>query len=241
LEFRIRGVKTNIRFLLNIINHPEFIAGNATVNFLQNHPELFTFKPLKDRGTKILNYLAEVSVNGHPDVAYVDPRKKFSKPHIPHYDDNKPIPNGTKQLLDQLGPEGLSKWLKQENKIHYTDTTFRDAHQSLLATRMRTIDMIKVASAFAQSFPQTFSMEVWGGATFDVCMRFLYEDPWKRLNLIREAIPNILLQMLLRGANAVGYKCYPDNLVEEFIIKSSENGIDIFRIFDSLELDAQYG
>jgi pyruvate carboxylase len=234
LEFRIRGVKTNIRFLLNIINHPEFIAGNATVNFLQNHPELFTFKPLKDRGTKILNYLAEVSVNGHPDVAYVDPRKKFSKPHIPHYDDNKPIPSGTKQLLDQLGPEGLSKWLKQENKIHYTDTTFRDAHQSLLATRMRTIDMIKVASAFAQSFPQTFSMEVWGGATFDVCMRFLYEDPWKRLNLIREAIPNILLQMLLRGANAVGYKCYPDNLVEEFIIKSSENGIDIFRIFDSL-------
>jgi pyruvate carboxylase len=234
LEFRIRGVKTNIRFLLNIINHPEFINGNATVNFLQNHPELFTFKPLKDRGTKILKYLAEVSVNGHPDVANPDKKKCFEKPVLPHYDDNKPIPGGTKQLLDQLGPEGLADWLKKEKKIHYTDTTFRDGHQSLLATRLRTYDMMKVASAFAQAFPQTFSMEVWGGATFDVCMRFLYEDPWRRLQLIRQAIPNILLQMLLRGANAVGYKSYPDNLVEEFVVKSWENGIDIFRIFDSL-------
>jgi pyruvate carboxylase len=234
LEFRIRGVKTNIRFLLNIINHPEFIAGNATVNFLQNHPELFTFKPLKDRGTKILKYLAEVSVNGHPDVANPDPKKKFDKPIVPHYDDNKPIPKGTKQLLDELGPEKFSQWLKNEKKIQYTDTTYRDAHQSLLATRLRTTDMMKAASAFAQSFPQTFSMEVWGGATFDVCMRFLYEDPWKRLQLLRQAIPNILLQMLLRGANAVGYKSYPDNLVEEFVAKSWENGVDLFRIFDSL-------
>jgi pyruvate carboxylase len=234
LEFRIRGVKTNIRFLLNIINHPEFIAGNATVNFLNNHPELFTFKPLKDRGTKILRYLADVSVNGHPDVAKPDKTKCFEKPVLPHYDDNKPIPDGTKQLLDKLGPEEFSKWLKQDTKIHYTDTTFRDAHQSLLATRLRSYDMLKVASAFAQSFPQTFSMEVWGGATFDVCMRFLYEDPWKRLQLLRKAIPNILLQMLLRGANAVGYKSYPDNLVEEFVAKSWENGVDVFRIFDSL-------
>lgn len=234
LEFRIRGVKTNIRFLLNIINHPEFIAGNATVNFLNNHPELFTLKPLKDRGTKILKYLAEVSVNGHPDVANPDKNKRFEKPVVPHYDDNKTIPGGTKQLLEKLGPEEFAKWLKNEKKIHYTDTTFRDAHQSLLATRLRTNDMLKVASAFAQSFPQTFSMEVWGGATFDVCMRFLYEDPWKRLQLFRKAIPNILLQMLLRGANAVGYKSYPDNLVEEFVAKSWENGVDIFRIFDSL-------
>jgi pyruvate carboxylase len=233
-EFRIRGVKTNMRFLLNIINHPEFIAGNATVNFLQNHPELFTFKPLKDRGTKILRYLAEVTVNGHPDIAHPDPKKVFEKPVIPQYDDEKPVPNGTKQLLDELGPERFAQWLKSEKKIHYTDTTFRDAHQSLLATRLRTFDMMKVAGAFAQSFPQTFSMEVWGGATFDVCMRFLYEDPWKRLQLLRKEIPNILLQMLLRGANAVGYKSYPDNLVEAFVIKSWENGIDIFRIFDSL-------
>ncbi len=233
-EFRIRGVKTNMRFLLNIINHPEFIAGNATVNFLQNHPELFTFKPLKDRGTKILKYLAEVSVNGHPDVAKPDLTKCFEKAIVPTYDDNKPIPKGTKQLLTELGAEGFADWLKQEKKIHYTDTTFRDAHQSLLATRLRSYDMLKVASAFAQSFPQTFSMEVWGGATFDVCMRFLYEDPWKRLQLLREAIPNILLQMLLRGANAVGYKSYPDNLVEEFVVKSWEHGVDIFRIFDSL-------
>ncbi|HEX6914708.1 MAG TPA: pyruvate carboxylase, partial [Chitinophagaceae bacterium] len=233
-EFRIRGVKTNVRFLLNIINHPEFIAGNATVNFLQNHPELFTFRPLKDRGTKILKYLADVSVNGHPDIAKADPDRHFEKPIVPHCDHDKPIPNGTKQLLDELGPEGFANWLKQEKKIHYTDTTFRDAHQSLLATRLRTFDMMKVASAFAQSFPQTFSMEVWGGATFDVCMRFLYEDPWRRLQLLRKAIPNILLQMLLRGANAVGYKSYPDNLVDEFVAKSWENGIDIFRIFDSL-------
>lgn len=177
LEFRIRGVKTNMRFLLNIIRHPEFIAGNATVNFLQNHPELFTFKPLKDRGTKFLKYLAEVTVNGHPDVAKPDKTKCFEKPIIPHYDDNKSVQHGTKQLLDKLGPDEFAKWLLKEKPIHYTDTTYRDAHQSLLATRLRTYDMMKAANAFAQSFPQTFSMEVWGGATFDVCMRFLYEDP----------------------------------------------------------------
>jgi pyruvate carboxylase len=233
-EFRIRGVKTNIRFLLNIISHPEFIAGNATVNFLQQHPEIFTYKSSQDRGTKILKYLAEISLNGHPDVKQVNKNKQFEKPLVPPFDSGKEIQAGTKQLLDQLGPEGLSQWLLKEKKIHYTDTTFRDAHQSLLATRVRTIDMLKVAGSFAQLFPQTFSMEVWGGATFDVCMRFLYEDPWKRLQLFRKAIPNILLQMLLRGANAVGYKAYPDNLVEEFVVKSWENGIDVFRIFDSL-------
>jgi len=234
MEFRIRGVQTNIRFLLNIIKHPEFIAGNATVNFLQQHPEIFTYNTAQDRGTKILTYLAEISINGHPDVKVKDTNKVFEKPLVPPFYANQPIPNGTKQMLDEMGPEALCQWLKQEKKIHYTDTTFRDAHQSLLATRMRTIDMLKVASSFAQAFPQTFSMEVWGGATFDVCMRFLYEDPWKRLQLIRKAVPNILLQMLLRGANAVGYKAYPDNLVEAFIEKSWENGVDIFRIFDSL-------
>jgi pyruvate carboxylase len=233
-EFRIRGVKTNIRFLLNIINHPVFIEGNATVNFLQQHPELFNIRKEQDSGTKILKYLAEISINGHPDVKHPDKNKRFDKPLLPPFDPLKPIPVGTKQLLDDKGPEAVAGWLKKENRIYYTDTTFRDAHQSLLATRVRTIDMLKAASSFAQHFPQTFSMEVWGGATFDVCMRFLYEDPWKRLQMIRKAIPNILLQMLLRGANAVGYKAYPDNLVEAFIIKSWETGIDVFRIFDSL-------
>jgi len=234
MEFRIRGVKTNIRFLLNIINHPEFIAGNATVNFLQQYPDLFNIKIAQDRGTKTLKYLAEITVNGHPDVKNPDRNKKFDKPLIPPYNPAEGIQNGTKQLLDELGPEAFSKWLMAERKIHYTDTTFRDAHQSLLATRMRTMDMLKVASSFAQNFPQTFSMEVWGGATFDVCMRFLYEDPCKRLELFRKAIPNVLLQMLLRGANADGYKAYPDNLVEAFVEKSYETGVDIFRIFDSL-------
>jgi pyruvate carboxylase len=234
MEFRIRGVKTNIRFLLNIISHPEFIKGNATVNFLQQHPALFNIKKEQDSGTKILKYLAEITVNGHPDVRHPDKNKKFDKPLLPPLNPELQCANGTKQLLDEKGPEAFSQWLKQEKKIYYTDTTYRDAHQSLLATRVRTIDMLKVAGSFAQNFPQTFSMEVWGGATFDVCMRFLYEDPWKRLQFFRKAIPNILLQMLLRGANAVGYKAYPDNLVEDFVAKSWENGIDVFRIFDSL-------
>jgi pyruvate carboxylase len=233
-EFRIRGVKTNIRFLLNIIKHPDFISGNTTVNFLQDHPEIFTYRSSQDRGTKILTYLAEISINGHPDVKDPDHKKHFDKPlHLP-FDHSHGFKDGTKQILERSGPEGLVDWLSKEKKIHYTDTTFRDAHQSLLATRVRTIDMLKAASSFAQNFPGIFSMEVWGGATFDVCMRFLYEDPWKRLQLLRHAIPNILLQMLLRGANAVGYKAYPDNIVEDFVVKSWENGIDVFRIFDSL-------
>ncbi|MGZ5286116.1 MAG: pyruvate carboxylase, partial [Flavisolibacter sp.] len=228
-EFRIRGVKTNIRFLLNIINHPVFISGAASVNFLQQHPEIFIIRKEQDRGTKILRYLAEISVNGHPDIKHPDPNKKFDKPLIPPFDASLAIPPGLKQRLDAEGPAALCEWLSKEKKIYYTDTTFRDAHQSLLATRVRTIDMLKVAGSFAQHFPQTFSMEVWGGATFDVCMRFLYEDPWQRLQMIRKAVPNILLQMLLRGANAVGYKAYPDNLVESFVEKSWENGIDVFR------------
>ena len=234
MEFRIRGVKTNIRFLLNIIGHPVFIKGEATVNFLQQHPELFQIRKEQDRGTRILRYLADISINGHPDIAKPDQGKKFEKPIVPFFDNKAPMPAGIKQMLDEKGPDEVSKWLLNEKKIYYTDTTFRDAHQSLLATRVRTIDILKVAGSFAQNFPQTFSMEVWGGATFDVCMRFLYEDPWQRLQFIRKAVPNILLQMLLRGANAVGYKAYPDNLVEEFVVKSWENGIDVFRIFDSL-------
>jgi len=233
-EFRIRGVKTNIGFLENVISHPEFIKGHATVNFIEEHPELTNIKDIQDRGTKTLKFLANVIVNGNPDVSFVDERKTFRTPQIPFYEKYSPYPDGTKQILSSGGPQGLVNWLKDQKAIQFTDTTFRDAHQSLLATRVRTKNMIEVAESFAKNHPQVFSMEVWGGATFDVAMRFLHEDPWQRLQQIREAIPNILLQMLIRGSNAVGYKAYPDNLIEKFIEKAWENGIDIFRIFDSL-------
>ncbi|HNR19102.1 MAG TPA: pyruvate carboxylase [Bacteroidia bacterium] len=233
-EFRIRGVKTNIRFLENVIRHSVFKEGRITVPFIQKHPELFKFKTTQDSGTKVLRYLADVMVNGNPDLNSLKNTKTFSSPRIPQYDFAKPFADGTKQKLTALGPEKFAQWLKNEKVIHYTDCTFRDAHQSLLATRVRTIDMMNVARAFAQNHPQLFSMEVWGGATFDVSLRFLHEDPWRRLQLFREAIPNILLQMLIRGSNAIGYAAYPDNLVEKFIEKSWENGIDVFRIFDSL-------
>ncbi len=235
-EFRIRGVKNNIQFLENLITCEDFVTGKATVNFIQEHPELFTFTERKDRGTRMLNYLADVTVNGNPDVnpKLKDDSKVFEKPVLPPVDTHVPYPKGTKDLLTELGPDKFSEWLKNEKKLHYTDTTMRDAHQSLLATRMRTNDMLKVAKSFAIAFPQTFSMEVWGGATFDVCMRFLNEDPWKRLEALRAAIPNVLLQMLIRGCNGVGYAAYPDNLIEKFVEKSWEKGVDIFRIFDSL-------
>ena len=233
-EFRIRGVKTNIYFLQNVINHPTFKSGEVDVNFIKNTPELFKFNVSKDRATKLISFLGEVIVNGHPDVKKIDTSKTFRTPKVPAFNKFEAYPKGTKDLLTELGPEGFSKWLKEEKKIHYTDTTFRDAHQSLLATRMRTHDMLKVAESFAKNHPNTFSMEVWGGATFDVCLRFLNENPWRRLRQIREAVPNILLQMLIRSSNAVGYTSYPDNLIEKFIEKSAENGIDLFRIFDSL-------
>ena len=250
-EFRIRGVKTNIGFLLNVISHPTFYRGEATVNFIQDHPELFDIREGLDRATRTLMYLADVTVNGNPNVRFVDRDKKLRTPLLPTQTmtdpNNKtermaapknyryvPYPEGTKDKLTQLGREKFVQWLKDEKVIHYTDTTFRDAHQSLLATRMRSVDMLRVAEMFAKQHPQVFSMEVWGGATFDVAMRFLYEDPWVRLRELREAIPNILLQMLLRGSNAVGYKAYPDNLIVRFIEQAAETGIDIFRIFDSL-------
>jgi len=232
-EFRIRGVKNNVQFLESLISHPIFVQGKATVNFIQEHPELFESKKRLDRGTRILTYLGEVSVNGNPDVREIAENKRFEKPVVPVVD-QVDYPKGTKDLLTELGPEGFSKWLKAEKKIHYTDTTFRDAHQSLLATRMRTYDMLKVAEGFAKQHPQTFSMEAWGGATFDVCLRFLHEDPWRRLEKLRAAMPNILIQMLIRGCNGVGYAAYPDNLIESFVEKSWEKGVDIFRIFDSL-------
>ncbi|WMN11453.1 pyruvate carboxylase [Marivirga salinae] len=233
-EFRIRGVKTNIGFLENVISHPTFYNGECTVKFIDEHPDLFKITQKFDRGTKTLRFLADVSVNGHPDVKVKEANKTFRHPSIPDYDKYGTYPKGTKNILTELGPEKFADWLKKEKAIHYTDTTFRDAHQSLLATRMRGIDMMKVAEGYAKNNPEIFSMEVWGGATFDVCMRFLHENPWERLAKFRRAMPNVLLQMLLRGSNAVGYKAYPDNLIEKFIEKSAETGIDVFRIFDSL-------
>ncbi|ADR21001.1 pyruvate carboxylase [Marivirga tractuosa] len=233
-EFRIRGVKTNIGFLENVISHPTFYNGECTVKFIDEHPDLFKITQKFDRGTKTLRFLADVSVNGHPDVKFKEENKTFRHPVVPDYDKYGTYPKGTKNILTELGPEKFAEWLRKEKAIHYTDTTFRDAHQSLLATRMRGIDMMKVAEGYAKNNPEIFSMEVWGGATFDVCMRFLHENPWERLAKFRRAMPNVLLQMLLRGSNAVGYKAYPDNLIEKFIEKSAETGIDIFRIFDSL-------
>jgi pyruvate carboxylase len=234
-EFRVRGVKTNMQFLQNIVRNPEFQAGHATVDFIKDHPELLNFKTRLDRATRTLNYIGEIVVNGNPDVAgRVDDRRQPRKVPMPAADLSLPPADGTRQKLLALGPEKFSEWLRTEPHIHYTDTTLRDAHQSLLATRMRTIDMLQVASRYARQHPQTFSMEVWGGATFDVALRFLHEDPWARLARLREAVPNILLQMLIRGANGVGYKAYPDNLTEKFVATASEKGVDIFRIFDSL-------
>ncbi|TYB75829.1 pyruvate carboxylase [Bizionia myxarmorum] len=233
-EFRVRGVKTNIHFLQNVIQHDTFKAGAVTVNFIQNTPALFNIKIPQDRTSKITQFLGEVIVNGNSDVKNKDDKKVFRNPKVPKFNINDPYPKGTKNLLTELGPEKFCEWLKNDPKIHYTDTTMRDAHQSLLATRMRTFDMMKVAESYAKNHPNTFSMEVWGGATFDVCLRFLHESPWTRLRELRKAVPNILFQMLLRGSNGVGYKAYPDNLIEKFVEKSWENGVDIFRIFDSL-------
>lgn len=233
-EFRIRGVKNNIGFLENLITHPVFLAGEATVGFIAAHPELFKPAARLDRGTKLLEFLGDISVNGNPDVKGASLPPHLETPQVPSVDIHAPYPKGTKDRLTELGPEGFCGWLANEKPIHYTDTTLRDAHQSLLATRVRTYDMLKVAAGFAKAHPQTFSMEVWGGATFDVCLRFQQEDPWQRLAKLRKAVPNILLQMLIRGCNGVGYAAYPDNLIDAFVEKSWETGIDVFRIFDSL-------
>ncbi|MDQ1089275.1 MULTISPECIES: pyruvate carboxylase [unclassified Siphonobacter] len=233
VEFRIRGVKTNIPFLQNVLAHPTFQSGACTVQFIDNSPELFNFRKSQDRSTKLLRYLGEVIVNGNPDVK-IKNEKTFRTPIVPPVDPFSEFPLGNKDRLNRMGPAKFAEWVKEHNTILYTDTTFRDSHQSLLATRVRTDDMLEVASGFAKSFPQLFSMEVWGGATFDVSMRFLHENPWTRLRQFREAMPNMLLQMLFRGSNAVGYSAYPDNLIETFVEKSWESGVDVFRIFDSL-------
>ncbi|WP_370477797.1 pyruvate carboxylase [Tamlana flava] len=233
-EFRIRGVKTNMPFLDNILIHETFRKGLVTVNFIKQNPDLFKFKAPRNRATKLITYLGNIIVNGNPDVKKIEHDKIFVKPKVPKFDVNSGYPEGTKDLLTKLGPEKFSEWLKNDKKVHFTDTTMRDAHQSLLATRMRTFDMLKVAEGYARNHPEIFSMEVWGGATFDVCLRFLQENPWERLRLLRKAMPNLLLQMLIRGSNGVGYKAYSDNLIGEFVEHSWENGVDVFRIFDSL-------
>jgi pyruvate carboxylase len=233
-EFRIRGVVTNKGFLENVLNHETFYTGKATVKFIEDHPELFKMPRYMNRATKILNYLGEVAVNGNPSVKKIDPSVKLRTPKVPEFDRLGEFPAGTKQILEKEGPDGLAKWVKDQKQILLTDTTWRDAHQSLLATRMRSLDMLKVAEGFAKNHPNVFSWEMWGGATFDVSMRFLNENPWDRLKKMRAAAPNTLMQMLFRGSNGVGYKAYPDNLIERFIEKSAENGMDVFRIFDSL-------
>ncbi|RJS62073.1 pyruvate carboxylase [Bacillus sp. PK3_68] len=232
-EFRIRGIKTNIPFLENVMRHENFITGNYDTSFIDTTPELFIFPKSKDRGTKMLNYIGNVTINGFPGI---EKKKKplFDQPPVPKVNRLQSAASGTKQILDEKGAEGLVEWVKSRSEVLLTDTTFRDAHQSLLATRVRTNDLLRIAEPTAKLLPDVFSLEMWGGATFDVSYRFLKEDPWKRLTSLREQVPNVLFQMLLRASNAVGYTNYPDNVIREFVEQSAATGIDVFRIFDSL-------
>jgi pyruvate carboxylase len=232
-EFRIRGVKTNIPFLENVINNATFRAGKATTTLIDTTPELFKFTGRKDRATKLLAFLGEVIVNGNPQAKGYMPRS-LPTPVVPASDYKHAPPEGTRQMLLKLGPKKFADWICQQKKLLVTDTTFRDAHQSLLATRVRTYDMELVGAALARRVPELFSVEIWGGAKFDTSMRFLHEDPWIRLRKLRARIPNICFQMLFRGSNAVGYSNYPDNVVAGFLKHAAEHGVDIFRIFDSL-------
>ena len=234
-EFRIRGVKTNIAFLLNLIDHSTFRSGAATTTFIDDTPELFHIRAPRDRATRLLTYLGDVIVNGRSDVkGSASPGRRLQIPAPPKVALGDPPPDGLRQRLLAMGPEAFARWIRGENRVFITDTTMRDAHQSLLATRVRTYDMLAVADAVARLTPQLFSLEMWGGATFDTSMRFLQEDPWERLEALRQRIPNVLFQMLLRASNAVGYTTYPDNVVRAFIRQSAASGIDVFRIFDSL-------
>ncbi len=233
-EMRIRGVKTNIPFLENVISHKEFVEGRASTKMINVTPELFRFKARRDRASRLLNYLGEIVVNGNPQVKGRERIKHPLPLIVPEHDPKQSPPRGTRDLLLAEGAVKFSKWLRDHKPLMVTDTTLRDAHQSLFAARMRTYDMLAVADFIARRLPGLFSLEMWGGATFDTCMRFLGESPYERLRKLRERIPNILFQMLLRGSNGVGYANYPDNVVREFVIHSSEAGMDVFRIFDSL-------
>jgi len=232
-EFRIRGVTTNVAFLMKILTHPTFLANNVRTTFVDNTPELFDFSPGKDRTTRLLQYLSNLVVNGTELKVELMPPK-----YVPLLPDLEAIPQhpfeGYKKLLDTEGAEAFAKAVRAHKGALLTDTTWRDAHQSLLATRIRTIDLAAIAPATRRVLAPCYSLEAWGGATFDVCLRFLHEDPWKRLRQLRKLVPNIPLQMLLRGSNAVGYTAYPDNVVVSFIEQAKLHGVDIFRVFDSL-------
>jgi len=232
-EFRIRGVSTNIDFVINLLKHPSFLDDTCTTRFIDTTPELFQFRKRRDRATKILNYIADVTVNGHPETASRPrPPAQLKDPVAPRVAGTPP--RGTRQLLEEKGPQAVADWMAAQGRLLLTDTTMRDAHQSLLATRMRSIDMVRVAPAYAHMLPQLFSVECWGGATFDVAYRFLQECPWQRLRDIRKAMPNLMTQMLLRASNGVGYTNYPDNVVRFFVRQAAETGVDVFRVFDSL-------
>ena len=233
-EFRVRGVKTNIAFLENVMRHPEFLAGRCDTSFIEAHPGLLQAPVRKDRGTKLLKYLGEITVNGSPGVARTLKSADLPEPRIPKVDLSAPRPRGTRDVLLEAGPEGLARWVLAQKRLLFTDTTWRDAHQSLLATRVRTRDLVRIAPATSFLGAGLFSLECWGGATFDVAMRFLREDPWERLHALRKAVPNVLLQMLLRGSNAVGYTNYPDNVVQRFVGEAAKSGVDVFRVFDAL-------
>ena len=234
-EFRIRGVASNLQFLEKVVNHPAFGRGEVTTRFIDLTPELLAFAKRRDRATKLLRYLGEVSVNGHAEMSGRSlPSLPMSRPVLPALDTARPLPPGTRDRLRELGPDNFARWMLDQKQVLLTDTTMRDAHQSLFATRMRTADMLPIAPFYARELPQLFSMECWGGATFDVALRFLKEDPWQRLAQLRERVPNILFQMLLRGSNAVGYTNYADNVVRFFVRQAASAGVDLFRVFDSL-------
>ena len=233
-EFRIRGVSTNIAFVENLLKHPTFLNNEYHTKFIDQTPDLFDFKKRRDRATKILTYIADITVNGHPETAgRVKPAADVKSPKPP-VKPTTDVPDGTRQILDKSGPEGVANWMRDQSQLLITDTTMRDGHQSLLATRMRSIDMINVAPAYTTKMNQLFSVECWGGATFDVAYRFLQECPWQRLRDIRAQMPNIMTQMLLRASNGVGYTNYPDNVVQSFVAQAAESGVDVFRVFDSL-------
>lgn len=234
-EFRIRGVSNNLNFLENVITHPLFTSGQCTTRFIDTTPALFELTEKRDRATKLLDFLGDVTINGNPEMQGRDlPKVLPNEAQLPDFTLAHSIPKGSRDQFKMLGAEGFSQWMLDQKRLLITDTTMRDAHQSLFATRMRTADMLAIAPYYAQMAPSLFSLECWGGATFDVSMRFLKEDPWERLDKLREAIPNILFQMLLRSSNAVGYTNYPDNVVRHFIAQAAQGGIDLFRVFDSL-------
>ena len=232
-EFRVRGVMTNLRFLDRVISHPKFATAEYTTKFIDSTPELFEFPRKRDRASRLLNFLGDVIVNGNPETKDRPRPASLKPPKLPNVELPEAAP-GTKQLLTEIGPERFAKWMLEQERVLVTDTTMRDAHQSLLATRMRSYDMWAIAPYYSALLPQLFSVECWGGATFDVSMRFLRECPWERLQRLRETMPNLLLQMLLRSANAVGYTNYPDNVVRYFVKRAAAAGIDVFRVFDSL-------